>query len=105
MLLVESGGRLRLAHLTGMLPIWRRHPGAAPIFFVTVTLGIQILGGFVLVFWRQRAPEGPELFLVWSGLWLLVMVLHAGCWHWLIRASLELRGQDRVAGHSEPARL
>jgi hypothetical protein len=61
--------------------LWRR-PVQAWLAHVAASLASVILGGVVLLFWRQ-SPAGPT---GWTALWLLVLLVQSFVWHWRLRA-------------------
>jgi len=95
--LVADGRRtVRSAWLLAMRVMWR-HPLRGPLFYVLVTLLAQLGSGAVLAVWRQTPPTGVGGALLWSGTWVLALVLAAFLWHWLLRAGRLLYAQPALA--------
>lgn len=103
LLTVHGDGRLHLATLWRVFPIWAREPLAGPFFCVAVTVGAQFAAGLVLIAWRQRAPEGAEFAFFWTAIWIATMLLHAGAWHWLLRGNLLVHDRQPMAGSGSAA--
>jgi hypothetical protein len=49
----------------------------------------------VLALWRQGPPTQLAGALCWSASWLLVLLLQAFLWHWLLRAARLFYAQSR----------
>jgi len=69
-----------------VLRVWWRHPLRAPLFYVGVVLAMLLASALTLLWWRQAPPVdlGGALLLGLS--WLLLLLLKAVAWHWLLRA-------------------
>jgi len=80
-LLVADGRRL-LRRLLPVVPrIWWRHSVQALLLHWLLAMGSVLLAAQVLIAWRQSAGAG----WAWFALWLAVLLLQAGIWHWRLR--------------------
>jgi len=71
--------------LAGRLCLRRTLRG--PLFYMALTLLMQAGAGLVLVLWRQSPPVSVGGALLWALSWLLIVVLQAFLWHWLLHAA------------------
>lgn len=86
-LMVADGRRTARGALLLAGRLCLRRPLRAPLFHVGLTLLMQTVGALVLALWRQSPPASVSGALLWALSWLLVVVLQAFLWHWLLHAA------------------
>jgi len=64
--------------------------------FVVATIATTVGSGAVVLAWFQSAPAGAAL-LGWLGLWVLVIVVQATVWLWLVHGVAGIVDDPRVA--------
>jgi hypothetical protein len=69
-----------------VLRVWWRHPVRAPLFYVALVLLTLAGSAAMLAAWRQAPPEDLFGAVLRGGSWLLLLLLKAVAWHWLLRA-------------------
>jgi hypothetical protein len=94
-LMVADGRRRARSAWALVARVLRRRPFSSIVLYVVVTLLSQLVGGVVLAIWRQGPPTRLAGALCWSASWLLVLLLQAFLWHWLLRAARLLYAQSR----------
>ena len=64
-----------------MLRIWWRIPFQAFVLQWILAMGSVLAGAGVLVAWRQSPGPGEG----WFAVWIALLVVQAGAWHWRLR--------------------
>jgi hypothetical protein len=86
-LMVADGRRTARCALLLAGRLCLRRPLRGPLFYVALTLLMQTVGALVLALWRQSPPASAGGASLWALSWLLVVVLQAFLWHWLLHAA------------------
>jgi hypothetical protein len=86
-LMVADGRRRVRSAGVLVLRVWWRRPLAAPLFFVVLTLAMLLGSAAVLALWRQHPPTALPGVIPLAVTWLLVLLVQAMAWHWLLRAA------------------
>lgn len=86
LMVADNRRRVRSVGLL-VLRVWRRRPLTAPLFFVVLTLTMLLGSAAVLALWRQHPPAALLGVIPLAVTWLLVLLVQAMAWHWLLRVA------------------
>jgi hypothetical protein len=102
-LLTVADDRQRVRRTTvHVLRLFWRRPGRSLVFFVVLSVAVQVLGGAVLV--RSAPPVRGSEALERVVAWALYLIIHGYVWHWLLHAGQRLYARpelDRLRGASD----